>query len=134
MAERVSSLLRRSVEGLAHEVPDSYRLTLEALGPLTVALDVDGEHFSLAGGGHLVVTDGEDAAADVQITTGRSTILDVLDANVGLQDAIEAGIVGVRGSLDDVLRVHDTLRAYVHSAVRAMTQAGLLDALRADGP
>jgi hypothetical protein len=48
-----------------------------------------------------------------------------------LQAAVEAGTVGVRGSLKDVLRVHDTLRAYVHAAVRAPTQAGLLDALRA---
>jgi hypothetical protein len=131
MAEKVSSLLRRSVEHLADEVPDSYRLTLDALGPLVVALDVDDEHFSLTGGRQLVVADGEPTSANVRITTSRATVLDVLDANVGLQDAVDASTVGVRGSLDDVLRVHDTLRAYVHAAVRAPTQAGLLDALRA---
>lgn len=130
MAEQVSSLLRRSVQHLADEVPDSYRLTLDALGPLVVALDVDGEQFSLTGGRQLVVTDGEPTSAHVRITTTRGTVIDVLDANVGLQDAVEAGTVGVRGSLDDVLRLHDTLRAYVHAAVRAPTQTGLLDALR----
>lgn len=130
MAEPVSSLLRRSFGHLADEVPDSYRLTLDALGPLVVALEVDGEHFCLSGGNHLVVTDGEPASARVRITTSRATIVDVLDARAGLRDAVDAGTVGVRGSLEDVLRVHDTLRAYVHAAVRAPAQAGLLDSLR----
>ena len=53
MAERVSSLLRRSVEHLADEVPDSYRLLVAELGPLVVELDVDGEVFSLRGGDRL---------------------------------------------------------------------------------
>jgi hypothetical protein len=134
MAEQISSLLRRSVEHLCHEVPASYRLTLDALGPLVVALDVDGETFSLSGGRTLVVTDGVTDTARVRIVTSRSTILDVLDAKVGLQEAVEAGTIGVHGSLDDVLRVHDTLHTYVHAAVRAPTQAALVDAMRAGRP
>ena len=58
MAEQVSSLLRRSVGHLEDEVPDSYRHMLEALGPLVVEVDVDGEVFSLRGGRRLEVTDG----------------------------------------------------------------------------
>lgn len=131
MADRVSTLLRRSVAHLADEVPGSYRMTLDALGPLVVALEVDDEHFTLTGGRRLVVADGEATSAHVRITTSRAAVLDVLDAKVGLHDAVDAGSVGVRGSLDDVLRVHDTLRAYVHAVVRAPTQAALLDALRA---
>jgi hypothetical protein len=134
MAERISSLLRRSVGHLAAEVPDSYGLTLDALGPLVVALEVDGEHLSLEGGHELAVTDGEPASAGVRITTSRATILDVLGAKVDLQDAVTKGTVEVRGSLEDILRAHDTLQAYVHAAVRAPTHYGLLDALRADVP
>jgi hypothetical protein len=130
MAEQVSSLLRRSVEHLADEVPDSYRRMLDALGPLVVELDVDGELFSLRGGGQLEVSDGAAGTAGARITTSRATILDVLDAKVGLRDAVEAGTVGVRGSLDDVLRAHDALLAYVHAAVRAPSQPGLLATLR----
>ncbi len=132
MAEQISSLLRRSVRHLSDEVPDSYRLTSETLGPLVVALDVDGEQFSLTGGRELTVA--QDAPGHIQITTTRAAILDVLDAKTGLQEAVESGTVMVRGSLDDVLRVHDTLRAYVHAVVRAPAQAGLLDALRMDSP
>ncbi|ORB28336.1 SCP-2 sterol transfer family protein [Mycolicibacterium parafortuitum] len=131
MAESVSELLRRSVRQLETEVPDSYRHTLDALGPLAVALSVDGERFSLSGGDRLVVTDGEPADAAVSITTSRATMLDVLDAHVALTDAVEAGAVEVRGSLEHVLRAHDTLRAYVHAATRAPSHHGLLDALRA---
>ena len=58
MAEQVSSLLRRSVEHLSDEVPDSYCLVLKKLGPLVVELDVDGELFSLRGGRRLEVSDG----------------------------------------------------------------------------
>ena len=103
MAEQVSSLLRRSVEHLADEVPDSYRLVLEELGPLVVELDVDGELFTLRGGHRLEVSDGAAGTAGTWITTSRATILDVLDAKVGLEEAVEAGTVNVRGSLDDVL-------------------------------
>lgn len=130
MAEHVSSLLRQSVQHLADEVPDSYRLVVEKLGPLVVELDVDGELFSLWGGGKLEVSDGAAEMAGTRVTTSRNAILDVLDARVGLEEAVEGGAVCVRGSLDDILRAHDTLLAYVHAAVRAPSQPGLLAALR----
>ncbi len=130
MAEQVSSLLRRSVEHLAEEVPDSYRLVLERLGPMVVELDVDGELFSLRGGHRLEVSDGAADTAGTRIATSRAAILDVLDAKVGLGEAVETGTVAVRGSLDDVQRAHDTLLAYVHAAVRAPSQPELLAALR----
>jgi hypothetical protein len=134
MAERVSSLLRRSVEHLEREVPDSYRLLLAQLGPMVVELDVDGEVFSLRGGDRLQVSDGAAKVAEARIATSRVTILDVLDARVALGEAVEAGTVSVRGSLDDVQRAHDSLLAYVHAAVRAPSQPTLLSELRAGPP
>lgn len=134
MGEPVAALLRRSVGHLADEVPASYRLVLDRLGPLVVALDVDGERFALRGGDRLEVADGVAGAAGPRITTSRTAILDVLDARIGLHDAVQAGAVTVEGSLDDILRVHDTLLAYVHAAVRAPSVPGLLSALRAGPP
>ncbi|MDR3658470.1 MAG: SCP-2 sterol transfer family protein [Mycobacterium sp.] len=134
MVERVSSLLRRSVEHLKDEVPDSYRLLLTELGPMVVELDVDGEVFSLRGGGRLQVSDGAADVPGVRIVTSRVTILDVLDARVRLGDAVEAGTICVQGSLGDVQRAHDSLLAYVHAAVRASSQPGLLSELRAGPP
>lgn len=134
MAERVSALLRQSIEHLSQEVPDSYRLILDEMGPLVVALDVDDEVFSLRGGDRLDVSDGAAVGAGAWITTSRAAILDVLDAVVGLGEAVEADSVRVRGSVDDVLRAHDTLLAYVHAAVRAPSQPGLLAALRQGPP
>jgi hypothetical protein len=134
MAERVSSLLRRSVEHLEHEVPDSYRLLLAELGPMVVELNVDGEVFALRGGDRLRVSDGAADNAGTRIATSRVTLLDVLDARVTLSEAVEAGSVSVQGSLDDVQRAHDSLRAYVHAAVRAPSQPALLSDLRAGPP
>jgi hypothetical protein len=134
MAERVSSLLRRSVEHLEDEVPGSYRLLVAEIGPMVVELDVDGEVFSLRGGDRLQVSDGAAQMPVVRIVTSRVTILDLLDARVGLGEAVEAGTVWVHGSLDDVQRAHDSLLAYVHAAVRASTQPALLSELRAGTP
>ncbi len=130
MAEHVSSLLRRSVGHLEHEVPASYRYMLEALGRLVVEVDVDGELFSLRGGRRLEVTDGPASVNGARIASSRAAILDLLDGKVGLNDAVQAGAVSVCGSLDDVLRAHDTLLAYVHAAVRAPSHPELLAALR----
>lgn len=132
MADRVSLLLQQSVEHLAHEVPDSYRFVLDQLGPMVVELEIDGELFSLRGGRRLHVSDGAADTADMRIATSRAAILDVLDAKIGLAEAVEAGAVTVRGALDDVQRAHDTLLAYVHAAVRAPSQSGILVALRAE--
>jgi hypothetical protein len=134
MAERISSLLRRSVDHLEHEVPDSYRLLVAELGPMVVELDVDGLVFSLRGGDRLRVSEGAADVAGARIVTSRVAILDVLDARVGLGEAVQAGTVSVRGSLDDVQRAHDSLLAYVHAAVRASSQPGLLSELRAGPP
>jgi len=134
MAEHVSSLLRRSVEHLEDEVPESYHVLVKELGPMVVELGVDGEVFSLSGGARLQVSNGAAEKSDVRIGTSRATILDVLDARVGLGEAVEAGTVSVRGSLDDVQRAHDSLLAYVHAAVRASSQPALLAELRGGTP
>lgn len=131
MAERISALLRRSVEHLEDEVPESYRLLINRLGPMVVELDVDGELFSLRGGHRLEVADGAEESAHTRIATSRAAILDVLDAKTALGEAVETGTVSVRGTLDDVQRAHDALLAYVHASVRAPSQPGLLAALRA---
>ncbi|HXO82201.1 MAG TPA: SCP-2 sterol transfer family protein [Mycobacterium sp.] len=130
MAEQVSSLLRRSVGHLEDEVPASYRHMLEALGPLVVEVDVDGEVFSLRGGRRLEVTDGPAGVSSARIASSRAAILDLLDARFSLDEAVQAGVVNVHGSLDDILRAHDTLLAYVHAAVRAPSHPELLATLR----
>jgi len=132
MAEHISTLLRQSVGHLADEVPESYRIVLDTIGALVVGLDVDSECFSLSGGPRLTVTGGVDPTAGTRVTVSRGTVLDVLDAVITLDRAVESGALTVHGTLDDILRAHDTLKAYVHAAVRAPSQPGLLTALRAD--
>ncbi|GAB1815318.1 SCP-2 sterol transfer family protein [Mycobacterium sp. MUNTM1] len=134
MGERISSLLRRSLGHLEDEVPDSYRWLVAQLGPMVVELDVDGETFSLRGGTRLQVSDGAARPAGARIATSRATIVDLLDARVGLGEAVETGRVRVHGSLDDVQRAHDSLLAYVHAAVRASSQPALLSELRSGAP
>lgn len=128
MAETVASLLRRSLEHLAQEVPDSYHHLVAQLGPLVV--EVDGELFSVRGSRRLEVADGAAVEAGARVTTSRAAIVDVLEADVTLGEAVQAGHVDVRGSLDDVVRAHDALIAYAHAAVRAPSIPGFLALLR----
>ncbi len=129
MAEPVASLLRRSLEHLASEVPENYRYLLQELGPLVVQVEVDGELFAIRGGTRVDVTDGADRGAGARVTTSREAVLRVLDAEVSLGEAVETDQVVVHGSLDDVVRAHDALTAYAHAAVRAPSAPDLLSAL-----
>jgi hypothetical protein len=130
MAESVASLLRRSLDHLAAEVPESYRHLLGELGPLVIEIEVDDELFSLRRGTRLDVTDGGNGAAGARIATSRAAIVSVLDAEVSLSGAVEADRVVVCGSLDDVVRAHDALIAYAHAAVRAPSASELSTALK----
>ncbi len=135
MAEQVSSLFRRSVEHLEDDVPSSYRLLVAEIGLLVVELDVGDDVFSVhATGDRLQVSSGPAQTARVRIETSRAAILDLIDAKVGLDEAVETGTVSIRGSLDDVQRAHDTLLAYIHGAVRAASVPTLLSQLRAGAP
>jgi hypothetical protein len=140
MAESVSALLRRSLEHLATEVPPGLRRLAVLLGPLVVEVEVDGEVFALRGGETVTVTDHLPAdrdpihgdpsrAAAVRIATSRAAIRALLDAETSLAAAVDHDLVRVRGRLDDVLRAHDALLAYIHAAVRAPSSEGLLGGL-----
>jgi hypothetical protein len=130
MAESVASLLRRSLDHVASDVPASYSHLLDELGPLVVAMDVDGELFSIRGGSRLDVTDGTDRVAGARVVTSRRAVIGVLDAEMSLSEAVDAEHVAVLGSLDDVVRAYDALLAYAHAAVRAPSVPGLVAALR----
>jgi hypothetical protein len=132
MDNNVASLLRRSLDHLAAEVPSSYRRVVVELGSLVVEVVADGEVFSVrADLDRLEVVDGATRAAGARIDTSRATIVDVIDAEMTLAEAVESGRLTALGSLDDILRAYDALIAYANAAVRAPSVPGLLDALRA---
>ena len=105
------------------------------LGPMVVELDVDGEVFSLRGGRSASRCRTVRRRWPVPGSPPRESPSSiVLDARVGLGEAVETGTVSVQGSLDDVQRAHDTLLAYVHAAVRAPRSPDCSSALRAGTP
>ncbi|HEY1971977.1 MAG TPA: SCP2 sterol-binding domain-containing protein [Pseudonocardia sp.] len=138
MADTVAALFRQSLQHLEAEVPASYRHMVSVLGQLVVEVSVDGGNdgiFTLCTDhARLMVRDGARASAGTRISTTRAAILEVLDAEVSLAEAVESGRLEVRGSLDDVLQAHDTLIAYAHATARATSVPALLSRLRADPP
>jgi hypothetical protein len=136
MADSVAALFERSLRHVLTEVPASYQHLVRVLGPLVVEVRIGGrddEAFTLcADQARLAVSDGASTSAGARIRTTRTAILQVLDGVVSLAEAVESGQLEVWGSLDAVLRAHDTLIAYAHAATRAPSVPGLLSALRAD--
>jgi hypothetical protein len=133
MAETVASLLRRSLEHLAAEVPEGYRWLVEELGPLHVEVAVDDEHFAVRGGGGVHVVDASTECPHARVTTSRAAILDLLDGVITLDEAVAAGQLDAIGPLDALLQAHDALIAYVHAAVRAPSVPGLRAKLTDEG-
>ena len=131
MDDRVARLLDRSIGRLRTEVPRSHARVVAALGPTIVSVTVDHETFTVhPSDGDLRISEGRRDDRDVDIVTTLPAVLDVLDGRRSLEAAVEHDLVAVRGPLDDLVRVHDTLLSYVHAAVRARTVDGLLDELR----
>ncbi len=126
----VQVLLARSFALLAREQPQTYGRFLLHLAGLTLALKIDAEHFTVAftrAGVGLRAVDGQE---HITVRTCRQTILEVLDDQHTLAEAIISSAVEVVGPLEFLLRAHEGLICYVHGAVRCASFPPLLQHLR----
>ena len=130
MADTVAALLERSLRHVATEAPAGHARLSELLQLVVVEIAADDTPFVIGGPLKTLVRIGTVAQVDVRVTTDRAAIAAVIDGRITLAVAVESGRVAVTGRLDDVVRAHDALVAYVHAAVRAPSVPALLAALR----
>jgi hypothetical protein len=127
---RFSALLRQSLIVLERERPDVATRLAATLALLPVTIAVDDERLGLRSDGMRLRVGEPDLHAPVTVTTGRATILALVDGDVALVDAVLADDVLQIGQADDLARFQDALWLYLQGAVRAPSFPELLRAFR----
>ena len=122
-------LLDESFSVLRQEVPEAHRRMCAELHGDAVAIRVDDESVVVTCDGAAMHTQdtGMTDGVSAEIRTSRKAILHVLNGHVTLTDAVLADAVGVRASLEALVRLNRGLALYVHGAVRAPSFPELLE-------
>ena len=128
-----SALLRRSLGALERERPDIAERLAATLAPLTVTITVGDEQLGVRSDATCVVVGEPAPAPQVRVSTGRPTILALVDGDVSLVDAVLADDVHLVGDVADLARFHDVLWLYLQGALRAPSFPALLHAFRDAG-
>jgi hypothetical protein len=129
--ESLGALLDESFTILRDEVPEANRRMCSRLEGEVVVICADDQSVVVAcDGAAMRVQAGSIADASAEIRTSRRAILRVLDGEVTLADAVLAGAVSVRASLEALVRLNHGLAMYVHGAVRAPSFPRLLERFR----
>lgn len=130
LAEYVAGSLRV----LRAEMPGAYRLLCGMLAPREVLIVVDGEQVPLRFAASEARVLDRPQEPRVLARTSRRAILDVVDARMSLQEAVDAGVLLLEGTAEDLSRFHEGLLTYVRGAVRCPSFPSILDRFRAELP
>ncbi len=130
MPEReLPELIADSLKTLAREHPPLYGRLVQSLAGLQVHLTLDNSELGIRGG-EGAVTVGPTRDPQVHVRTSGPAILGLLDGRVSLTEALECGLLDLRGDLEPVLAVHQGLLLYLHGAVRCPSFPDLFLRLR----
>lgn len=120
--------VERAVLRLEREAPFAATAMCEALGELTVLIDVEGERAMLsAASGRCALLPSAPAAFAVELCTTRRAIAALARGELSILDAITSGGVTLRGPVAALAGVYDALIAFLEGAVRAPSFADTLD-------
>jgi hypothetical protein len=133
-ARTLAELIATSLALLRQDNPDGYGEMIRTSGDLRVNLRVGSEVCSIEFQPDLRIRHVETAIPDVEITSDRSSVAAVMSGELTLGVAIGKDILKVRGSLESVVRAHDTLMAYVRAAIQSPAQLRLQQRFSASDP
>jgi hypothetical protein len=126
-----ASFLAESFALLRREADDVHGTLCRRLEGRTVAIRVDGEAVAVRFDAIRADVLGSHPSAEIEVSTTRAAILDVLAGDLNLLDAVLADRLVLRGAPAALLAFHDGLLLYVHGAVRAPSFPSLLRRFRA---
>lgn len=126
-----ASLLARALTILEWDELRAFTYLAEALGSLSLALDIDGEVFRVVGAGRPIVQADDRGDAGVRLQTSRAALLDLIDGRTSFLDAVLARRIRLTGASPLLLQAARAQRAFTEGAVRARRLRPLLDELRA---
>ncbi len=123
---RFRDFLSESLETLAREMPDAYGALCRKLDEREVAIRIGRERVGVVFSKEKAVVRRSSKQAAIEVTTSRAAILDLIDANTTMIEAVLGERLGLRGSLGELARFHDGLAFYLHGAMRAPSFPGIL--------
>lgn len=125
-----ASFLRKSLALLSRDVPPLYAALAAQLDG-GVLIVVAGEKVYLTGAGGSVAWEPLLNPA-VHVCTSHQGILDIIDGETSLIDAILSERLRLWGAPSALARFDEALRLYVNGAVRSPAMTGLLRTYRAE--
>lgn len=125
-----ATFLAHSMTLLAAEKPPVYARLCASLRGREARVTMDGERLGIAfpAGEFRLLADVDRPC--IELSSSRTTVVDVVDGRLTLEEAVWGEQLELRGRLDDLVRFHDALVLYLHGAVRCPSFPWLLDCYR----
>jgi hypothetical protein len=121
--------LGRSLEVLEAGMPSAYQAVCAAAGELSARLIANGRVRVLSFQGRVPVLE-QDRAADVEVVFDNQVLLELIDGEISLEDALFLDRLQIRGLPAAVERLHTALMLYLNGAVRVSGCLALLRCFR----
>jgi hypothetical protein len=127
------AFLDRSLAVLRSEAPAHHAELAVLLGARGLCCEVDGRSVALCFDGARHALRPPDRREAVSLCTDRRTILDLVDGELTLLDALLEERLWLAGSADAVTRFDEALTCYLDGAIRCPSLPPLLEEFRRAG-
>ncbi len=128
--DSIPALIDASLTTLRRECPHAYHLLCTLLAPREVAVQIEGETAALNFDVGAIRVTRQPRDPGVWFRTTRQTILDLLDAQLTLVEAVLSGMLVLQGDTDDLALFHEGFLTYLRGGVRCPSFPALLDRFR----
>ena len=117
---------------LRTDTPVAFFRLMNELGSIKVNVQVDGERFSIYGRGTALVVDESQSDCQVFISTGRRTIIALIDGEKSMLGAILSRDLSIRADASLLGPVGRAGAAFGDGAIRTRRARGVLAEFRAE--
>jgi hypothetical protein len=129
-ADSFFTFLAQSMRILEQEAPERYASLSLAMGDMQAQLTTNGSARIVRFDGSRFVLEREDIKADVDVEFTSDTILDLVDGELSLEEAIDSEVLWIRGAVEVVEHFYDAVLIYIDGAMRSPGFLNLLKEFR----
>ena len=129
-ADSFFAFLAQSMRILEKEAPERYASLSLAMGDMQAQLTANGSARIVRFDGSRFVLEREDVKADVDVEFASDTILDLVDGELSLEEAINSEVLWIRGAVEVVENFYDAVLIYIDGAMRSPGFLNLLKEFR----
>jgi hypothetical protein len=123
--------VERSLTALEREAPAFHAQLCSTLRGRRVRITGDGDPFALRFDAGTVTNTEPDGSEDVLLSVGNQALLELVDGQLSIEEALRQDRLEMRGQLRGVVDVFDALVIYVRGAIRCPACPPLLSEFRA---